>query len=197
MKGLLTKDFLVLTKEMKLFLILIPIMILTGGPSIASGAILIGAALPMLAMAYDEQANWDDLAVMMPYSGKDRILSKYVLGYLCMAGAAALFAAVELILLASQHRDLEKSIHMILFSIVGGLLLIAVNMPFSLRYGTQKGRFIYFLFIGTFVALGSMVQKRLLTLPENMISVLPVMAVLAALALNVISILISLHIKHR
>ena len=51
-------------------LILIPIMAITGGVSMASIAILLGAMLPMTAMAYDEQSKWNDLAVLMPYSKK-------------------------------------------------------------------------------------------------------------------------------
>ena len=47
--------------------------------------------------AYDGQANWESLAVMMPYSRKSRILSKFLPGYLSMAGAGVPFAAVELI----------------------------------------------------------------------------------------------------
>ena len=70
-------------------------------------------------------------------------------------------------------------------------------MPISFRYGTQKGRFVYLIFIFAFVALGSMVQKQLPAIPENMVSVLPVLAVLAALALNVLSVPVSFHIKHR
>ena len=57
MKGLLLKAFLVLVKQMKFLLILIPIIAITGGSSMASIAILVGAMLPMTAMAYDEQSE--------------------------------------------------------------------------------------------------------------------------------------------
>ena len=97
--------------------------------------------------------------------------------------------------MASQHKDLGESIHMILFSIVCGLLLIAINMPVSFRYGTQKGRFVYFLFIGAFSGLDFLVQDRLPFISENMIFLLSAMAVPAALVLNVLSVLISLHLK--
>lgn len=197
MKGLLLKDFLVLTKQMKLFLILIPVMAIAGGAPMASIAILIGAVLPMTAMAYDEQSKWNDLAVMMPYSRKNIILSKYVLGYLCMTGAAVLFVAVKMILSASQHKTLGESLYVVMFAIVSGLLLIAINTPISFKYGVQKGRFVFFIFMGVSVALGSMIRDQIPSIPEKMISLLPAITVLSVLVINVFSILVSFRIKHR
>jgi ABC-2 type transport system permease protein len=80
MRGLLLKDFLVVTKQLKLFLIIIPVMAMVGGGSMASMAILMGSVLPMTAIAYDERSKWNEIAVMMPYSKKEIVLSKYLLG---------------------------------------------------------------------------------------------------------------------
>ncbi len=197
MKGLLLKDFLVLTKQMKLFLILIPVMAIAGGAPMASIAILIGAVLPMTAMAYDEQSKWNDLAVMMPYSRKNIILSKYVLGYLCMTGAAVLFVAVKMILSASQHKTLGESLYVVMFAIVSGLLLIAINTPITFKFGTQKGRIVFIVFIGISAAVGSVMMDLMPSIPEKMISLLPAITVLSVLVLNVFSILVSFRIKHR
>ncbi len=195
MKGLLLKDFLVLTKQMKLFLILILIMSIAGGVSIASIAILLGAMLPMTAMAYDEQSKWNDLVVMMPYSKKNIVLCKYALGYLCMAGASIVFVVAQVIVSAIQPKDLSANLYMILFAILCGLLLIAINIPISFKYGVQKGRIVLIVFIGISVAAGSILKDVIPEIPTNMISMLPSMTILAALVLNVVSVLISLRIK--
>lgn len=195
MKGLLLKDFLVLAKQMKLFLILILIMSIAGGVSIASIVILLGAMLPMTAMAYDEQSKWNDLAVMMPYSKKNIVLCKYALGYLCMAGASILFVVAQVVISAIQPKDLTTNLYMILFAILCGLLLIAINIPISFKYGVQKGRIVLIVFIGISAAAGSILKDVIPEIPTNMISMLPAMTILAALVLNVVSVLISLRIK--
>ena len=195
MKGLLLKDFLVLEKQMKFLLILIPIMAIAGGGSMASIAILVGAVLPMTAMAYDEQSKWNELAVMMPYSPKHIVLSKYVLGYLCMAGASILFIAAQAVIAEVQHKDMD--LFMILFAIISGLLLIAVDIPISIRYGVQKARFVFPIFIGLSVSVSMILKDVIPEISVNMISILPVMMLLAVLVLNVFSILVSFRIKHR
>ncbi|MEG0372022.1 MAG: ABC-2 transporter permease [Clostridium sp.] len=84
MSGLLIKDILVITKQLKIFLIIIPVMAITGGGSMDMLAILMSSVLPMTAIAYDERSKWNQIAVMMPYSRKDMVISKYLLGYICM-----------------------------------------------------------------------------------------------------------------
>ena len=195
MKGLLLKDFLVLTKQLKFFLIWVVIMAIFSGSTMASIAILAGAMLPMTAMAYDERAKWNDLAVMMPYSRKNMILSKYLLGYLCMAGAALLFMTVQFIITTIQYKDFGGNLDMVMFAVVSGLLLIAIHTPLSFKYGMQKGGFVSFIFMGVFIALVSMIRDQIPSIPEKMISLLPIMIVFAVVVLNVISVFISLHLK--
>lgn len=195
MKGLLLKDFLVLTKQMKMFLILIPIMAITGGVPMASIAILLGAMLPMTALAYDEQSKWNDLAMMMPYSKKNIVLSKYVLGYLCMTGASILFMVAQVVMTTTQHKDLRTNLYMILFAILCGLLFIAINTPISFKYGVQKGRIVFIVCVGISATASSIFKDVISEIPTNMISTLPVMAILAVLLLNVVSVVISLCVK--
>ena len=48
------------------------------------------ALLPVTALAWDEQSKWDGLAKMMPYSKFELVFSKYTVGYISVAAAAAL-----------------------------------------------------------------------------------------------------------
>ena len=196
MKGLLIKDFLVLTKQMKLFLIIIPFIAITGGTSIASIGILLGAMLPMTAMAYDEQSKWNNLAIMMPYSRKDIILSKYVLGYLGMGCTFILFLLAQIIINTIHPINIDEIIYMILFTIISGLLFISINIPIAFKYGTQKGRIVFIIFIGVISAAGTIFIDIIPTIPENIISVFPTIGIIIGLLLNVISIFLSLHINN-
>ena len=51
MKGLLIKDFMVIVKQLKLFIIVIPLMALAGGTTAAPMAVLFGSMLPITAIA--------------------------------------------------------------------------------------------------------------------------------------------------
>lgn len=89
MRALLMKDFYVLFKQMKLFFVMILFFSLIPNQNMASFAAVYAGMLPFSALAYDEQSKWDQLAVTMPYSRRDLVLSKYVLGYLA-CGASML-----------------------------------------------------------------------------------------------------------
>lgn len=195
MKGLLRKDYLVIMKQLKLCLLLIPVMALLGGSSVGAIAILMGAILPATSLAYDEQSKWNALAAMMPYRKRDLVLSKYLLGYVGLAGAALLFAVVQLILPLAGPEPLEERIFQLSYAVLSGLLFLALDLPILFRYGTQKGRIVYILFIGFAVAGGTIIQN---ISPEMHLSVIsPLPWLLVMVLLNVGSIFLSLRMKDR
>ena len=90
MKALLLKDFYVLWKQMKAFLVLILLFSALPGSYNAIFAVTYAAMLPYSCVAYDERSKWDQLAAMMPYSNRDLVLSRYILGWIAGAGACLL-----------------------------------------------------------------------------------------------------------
>ena len=92
-KALLLKDWLVLSRQMKVFLVLIAVFSAVPVLSVSSFAIVYSAMLPYTAMAFDERDKWDRLAAMMPYRESDLVLSKYLLGYAGLAAVALLVLA--------------------------------------------------------------------------------------------------------
>jgi len=87
-KGLLLKDLYVLMRQMKIFLVMIVIFALVPGGSMTVFAVVYAGMMPYTALAYDERCKWDVLAGMMPYTKRQIVLSKYVLGYLFVLGTA-------------------------------------------------------------------------------------------------------------
>lgn len=195
MKGLLLKDILVITKQLKIFLFVIPVMSLAGGGSMAALAVLMGAVLPMTAIAYDERSKWNEIAVMMPYSKKDIIVSKYLLGYFCMLGASFLVVLVQLVLAAMGQGDIANGFKMLLFSIFGGLIFISVNTPILFKFGSEKGRFVFIITMAVVAACGSIINS----FHSNIFLILPdvqfMFLLVAAIIANFISIFISMRIK--
>jgi len=195
MKALLTKDFIVIFKQLKYFLFIIPILAITNEPSMTIIAIMISAMIPMTAIAYDEQSKWNELAIMLPYSKKQLVFSKYALGYLCMLIATILFLVAEFILSTFLNINISNNLFMLKFAIVAGLLLIAINIPIALKFGSQKGRFIFIILIGLIGVLGSLANNLPISLPNNYQNMIPPLILTSVLIINIISIEFSLHIK--
>ena len=88
MHALLYKDFRVMWKQMKAFLLLIAIFCLIPNQALNLSAFFVvyaGLMLPMSLMSYDERAKWDTFAAMLPYASREIVLSRYLGGWLCVA----------------------------------------------------------------------------------------------------------------
>ena len=95
MHALLYKDFRVMWKQMKAFLLLIAIFCLIPNQALNLSAFFVvyaGLMLPMSLMSYDERAKWDTFAAMLPYASREIVLSRYLGGWLCVALAGVLYA---------------------------------------------------------------------------------------------------------
>lgn len=195
MSGLLMKDILVITKQLKIFLIVIPVMAITGGGSMATLAILLGSVLPMTAIAYDERSKWNALALVMPYSKKDIVVSKYLLGYLCMLGAATLVIAVQSVMTLIGKGNIAESASMLLMALVCGLIFIAINTPILFQFGSEKGRYVFIIAMAFAAGLGPIMKNIDSSILLSMPNTLPVFLFVFAVIFNFISIFISMHIK--
>jgi hypothetical protein len=197
MKGLLLKDFLVITKQLKIFLILIPVMALIGGTSMSVLAVLMGAVLPMTAIAYDERSKWTELAVMMPYSKKDLVINKYLLGYVCMFGSAILVILGQLLMQLFGKEYINGSSDMLLFAIFGGLIFIAINTPILFKFGSEKGRFVFIIAMALIGASGPLLKSIDNDILLNISNISPLFLLGIALVMNYISIMISVRVKSK
>lgn len=160
MSALISKDLYVLIKQMGIFLVIILVLTVIPGSFNNVFAIVYGAMLPYTAMAYDERSKWDQMAAVLPYSDWDIVLSKYVLGWLCVGGAALLTALIQgvlsVILVSSAYRF---SPALLFLALCAGVCILAVTLPLMFRFGVEKGRlamfFIIFLVCGASGALTS------------------------------------------
>ncbi|MEG0050303.1 MAG: ABC-2 transporter permease [Clostridia bacterium] len=197
MKGLLLKDLFVITKQLKLFLIVIPIMSLFGGGSMAGLAILMGAVLPMTAIAYDERSKWNEMAVMMPYSKQSLVLSKYLLGYLCMLGAAVLVLLGHSIAAMVGLQRMQGNITLLMMYLSMGMIFIAINTPILFRFGSEKGRFVFIIAMGLVAAGSTFLKGTGNAVLRSLTDALPLLLFLGAAVLNLLSMVLSVRMKGR
>lgn len=146
MKGLLIKDCYVLFREARVFLLIVVIFCFIRNPCTQGFAIMYASMLPFTTMGYDEQSKWDYLAEMMPYSRRDMVLSKYIIGILATLAVAVLQTFSALVLqVFSPDGLLNEHLSSIVIYICCGLLLMAVDLPVLFKLGSEKGRMVYLL----------------------------------------------------
>lgn len=190
MKALIRKDFYVLWKQMRIFILLVLVFFFFQG-SFGSVFIVIWCAmLPYTALAYDERCKWDQLAAMMPYSVRDMVLSKYVLGWLCAGAASVLSLAAQAVLKNGDFR-------VILLSFCASVCVLAITLPLMLRFGVERGRMGMFLMIFLVCGGAGILAEAVAPDSAAALRLLPAAAVLgpaAAAVLTAVSIPVSLRL---
>nr|WP_326184896.1 ABC-2 transporter permease [uncultured Oscillibacter sp.] len=159
MKALLMKDCCVLWKQLRIFIFVMLIITVFNGGFGNVFIVVWAAMLPYTAMAYDERSKWDQLAAAMPYSVRDIVLSKYLLGWLC-CGTAALFSLLIQLLQTTLGSPLAAFSPMDnLIGFCASLCVLSITLPLMFRFGVERGRLVMFLMIflvcGTAGALGT------------------------------------------
>lgn len=176
MLGLLFKDLLSIAKQAKIYLFLIVIFSIIPDASMTAFAIVYSAMMPITALAYDDQSKWNALAVMMPYSRLELVLSKYLFGFGAMLASALLCTIVRSVLGIFNVGEPVTAADM-LAKMAAGAALICITLPFMFRFGVEKGRLLLFGIVGITIAAGFFLDKA--ELPEISASTLSIAAILA------------------
>lgn len=143
MRGLVLKDAYTMASEVKYLLLLTAIVFFLQNDWLFIFFILYASALPITSLAYDEQAKWKNLADMLPFTPKQLVGSKYLLGYILAGGAT-------LVVLASKgigQGGAWGAGHMILVGVVFCISIVigAVQFPLMYGIGVEKGRLLFIL----------------------------------------------------
>lgn len=191
MKALVQKDFYVIWKQMRMFVLVLALLSMVNSAFNTVFLVVWCSMLPYTAMAYDERSHWNQLAAMMPYSKRDIVLSKYVLGWLCMAAAGLLCLAARMVLGHFLENEVDASI--VLTSLCLGVISLAVTLPAVMRFGVERGRMIFMVVIfgaaiGTGIVLDSADILPRISLP--LMALMPI----AAAAATAVSIPLSMKL---
>lgn len=196
MKGLLLKDWKTLLKQMKVMLAITTLLSCVPGTYLSAFALFYAAMMPITALAYDERAKWDELAAMMPYSVKEIVGSKYVLGLLLVGSISALSIAARIVtgIIKATPFDAEGIISTVILACLS-LILLMVDLPLMFRLGVEKGRIIYILLTCGGVVAGVSYSDHLVAALDSMMVSTMLLIVLLVTAVGLgISYCISAHI---
>ena len=176
MKGLIRKDLYMLWKYMKAMLIAVGVfavlsfagnndnLILTIYPGIITGM------LPMTLLTYDEMEHFCPWCDSLPVTRKDYVTAKYLVGLL-IGGATFCLMTVAQVLRVLLMGGVWGELPLIMSFLAGASVLApAVMLPFAFKYGTQKGRMIYYIVIGgSFAAVGVLTEQGGLAVSGGMV----------------------------
>ena len=147
MSALILKDYYVIFRQMRIFLLLVLVFSCIPGAFYSTFAVVYASMLPYTALAYDERSHWDQMAAMMPYSDRDLVLSKYVFGWLSTAAAAAATFVLQTVLAAVWPGAEGPSVPVILLSVCVAVCILDITLPMMFRFGVEKARLAMFLII--------------------------------------------------
>ena len=144
MKALLRKDLTVLWRRMKIFFLLILVFAAVPNSFQNTFAVVYAAMIPYTVFSVDEASKWDTLSMMLPYSTRDIVGSKYALGGLFIAVTALLVWACRLVHLFLGVPVMDD---MTLASACIAVLIMDITLPAVFRFGVEKARMTMILLI--------------------------------------------------
>lgn len=193
MRALMLKDIYVLLRQLKLFVIIMVIFALAFQENAVSFIIFYAAMLTVSSMAYDEQSKWPQLAMMLPYSIRDIVLSKYLLGWL-MIGGMTLLSMLQIFI------DIEYVWVSLVVACVA-ISFMAVILPLVFWLGTEKGRMLMIALMaaifGIVSAIGYISIVYGLNLSTDNLIVLLIACLIGVVLLNAGSVMLSVKLYKR
>lgn len=153
MKGLLLKDVYLLWKYCKAILMIVVVFaaIAFVGDSnfffVAYPGIITGM-LPMTLFSYDEIEKFCPYSATLPVSRAQYVSAKYLIGLMVSGGTVCIIALSQVIRVLMSDGHWSDFWPMLFFLAGMSILAPAVMLPFAFKFGTQKGRLIYYAVIG-------------------------------------------------
>lgn len=211
MTGLILKDFLILRKSLRSYLVMLLIyagIAFTGVWSadiVGVLMVVMVALLPMNVFAYDKQCSWDTYGLALPVGRTKTVAARYVCVLLLCLFSAALTAVFGVALWAVGRVE-EPAQFLVTCSVMGlmSVLANAIMLPFLYKFGPERARMMFMGVMGLFMLvvvlalfpLGGLEWLMSLEIAEptlGQIAVLPVIAAAAGAALLALSFLLSRH----
>lgn len=163
MKGLLLKDWYMVVKYCKAYLLICLVFI---GVSIMSDdnfffilypCILCGM-IPVTLLGYDERSKWDQYCAALPYTKAQIVSGKYLLGMGTQIGMLLLSAVIQVIRMRVSGAFSWKSFSSILSMLaILSFLTPAISLPPMFRWGVEKGRMAYYISVGLVCGISAFV----------------------------------------
>lgn len=153
MKGLLLKEFYVASRTCRSILFVVVVFFALSFFGRDSQffflyPLMMVSLLPVTLLSYDERDGWDKYSLTLPCTRAQLVSAKYLIG-LIFGGAVFLLAELLLAVRLFLNGAFDAGAFLSLSSalLLLGLLGPSLLMPFTFKFGSEKGRMAYYLVI--------------------------------------------------
>lgn len=118
---------------------------------------MIPLILTAIAFGYDTKSKFEQFAFSMPIKKSSFVLSKLFFAFVFgLFGSVCLFAQ----LVIKSEMSIDNIIFISLITLVASIMIAAIQLPFILKYGAEKGRLIMVITYFTVFALSSLLKAK-------------------------------------
>ena len=154
MKGLLIKDFYMMKKYCRAYLLIAVVFIavsffaeenlfMTFYPCLLCGMI------PENLVAYDERSHWMEFSGTLPYTKAQIVSGKYLIGLMTQAALLVVTGVAQGIRMAMAGSfALRDFAVLMLLMLCVSTVASSITMPFVFKLGVEKGRVAYYVMVG-------------------------------------------------
>lgn len=101
--------------------------------------VIIPLILTAIAFGYDTKSNFEQFAFSMPIKKSSYVLSKLFFAFVFgLVGSVCIFV----LLMTKNQIPLDNILFIALITLAVSILMSAIQLPFILKYGAEKGRLI-------------------------------------------------------
>ena len=150
MKGLLLKDYYVVTRTCKVQLLVNVVFIIVAIIANANDHImilampvLIAGDIPITLIAIDEKSRWTEYSGALPYSTAQKVLSKYITGLIYVLLVCGIMFLAALCFNGSEF----PLTFMFSLALAGALLIPSLMIPLCYKFGVNNGMLIFLILL--------------------------------------------------
>ena len=162
MTALILKDIATLKKTLLLTITICIALALYGVYENAIFMIpLICAMIPLIltaiAFGYDTKSKFEQFAFSMPIKKSSFVLSKLFFAFVFgLVGSVCLFV----LFIVKNEMSIDNIVFISLITLVASVLMSAIQLPFILKYGAEKGRLIMVITYFVIFALSTFLKEK-------------------------------------
>lgn len=150
MKALLLKDWYMMVKYCKAYLVIVAVFaaVAMSGVNFMYGfyACIMAGMVPVTLLSYDERSKWTVYSCALPYTRAQLVSVKYIVGGLAQLAVIILLTAIQCVRSGfSGGFDFGVLLEYMSLQIFMSCLVCSVNLPFVFKYGVEKGRAWYYI----------------------------------------------------
>lgn len=189
MKGLLLKDFYMMVKYCRSYVLMAAIFIAISYADSENMFFvfypcLLCGMIPASLLSYDERSHWLQYSGTLPYTKAQLVSAKYLIGLMTQLAVLLLTALVQGLRMAHDGSFTAAGFAaMLALILVLSMLASSISLPFMFRLGVEKGRAAYYVMIGVICAggaMGSVLLQGTAQLAGGMRLTLPLLCVAGA-----------------